>query len=219
MTTITRLAITQAQAEALGSLLTEYGGSWEFWTERSRLYAKSVDDDVLYGIDTEGDIQGALPEPSGITVNEDDQLYVIPEGGGYTCQGFDNALDELERVTLELIGHGHMTHQYQEQLMRDARARRGELGVYTQLVMHRDELRDHLRANSERAVYNLTPQLNGLEGWEVEVQDTPTSTPRRFRVGRSTGWAPCHLEMDPADTGGDPARRSYHAVREIRKVW
>lgn len=45
-----------------------------------------------------------------------------------------------------------------------------------------------------RDLSGLTPQLNGLEGWRVEVLDKDGHK-RRFIVGRSTGWRPCHLEI------------------------
>ncbi len=45
-----------------------------------------------------------------------------------------------------------------------------------------------------RDLSGLTPQLLDLEGWRVEV-DTMAGETRRFYVGRSTGWRPCHLEF------------------------
>jgi hypothetical protein len=44
-----------------------------------------------------------------------------------------------------------------------------------------------------RSDKGLSPQLIGLEGWRVEVVTTYDET-RRFIVGRSTGWTPCHIE-------------------------
>lgn len=40
----------------------------------------------------------------------------------------------------------------------------------------------------------LTPQLIGLERKRVEVMDC-FGNKRRFWVGQSTGWMPCHLEI------------------------
>ena len=50
----------------------------------------------------------------------------------------------------------------------------------------------------------LTPQLKGLEGWRVEVVDCYGER-RRFIVGRSTGWSPCHIEVARRDSTGGPA--------------
>ncbi|AFB84079.1 hypothetical protein F418_p62 [Hafnia phage Enc34] len=41
---------------------------------------------------------------------------------------------------------------------------------------------------------DLTPQLIGLEGKRVRVIDS-YGADRRFTVGKSCGWLPCHLEM------------------------
>lgn len=64
----------------------------------------------------------------------------------------------------------------------------------------------------------LTPQLRGLEGWRVEVTTTYGEV-RRFIVGRSTGWRPCHLEITRRNaSGGSPAERTYASVRRLYRV-
>jgi hypothetical protein len=64
----------------------------------------------------------------------------------------------------------------------------------------------------------LTEQLRGLEGCRVEVVDRYGET-RRFNVGRSTGWRPCHLELrNRASRGGDAAHSRYDSVRIVRRV-
>jgi hypothetical protein len=69
-----------------------------------------------------------------------------------------------------------------------------------------------------RSKAGLTPQLIGLEGWRVEVVTTYGER-RRFIVGRSTGWIPCHLEVhNTRSHGGVAAEREYASVRTIRKV-
>lgn len=66
---------------------------------------------------------------------------------------------------------------------------------------------------------NMTPQLKGLEGWRVEVQDVAGDKPRRFIVGRSTGWRPCHLEVKTRRSmSGNPAAQSYFSVRRVERV-
>lgn len=89
------------------------------------------------------------------------------------------------------------------------------LGGMTQAVWEsltprqRDEMRD---------MSGLTPHLTGLEGWRVEVKDLDGGM-RRFIVGRSTGWRPCHMEIhNRRSRGGDPARKRYLSVRKIEKV-
>lgn len=73
--------------------------------------------------------------------------------------------------------------------------------------------RDVMRDNS-----HLTPQLQGLEGYRVEVIDAHGEK-RRFIVGKSTGWRPCHLEIASARAcGGDPARSHYKSVKALERV-
>ena len=76
------------------------------------------------------------------------------------------------------------------------------------------EVRAQLVDNS-----GLTAQLVGLEGWRVEVVDRDGAK-RRFIVGKSTGWRPCHLELlTRRSLGGDSADpRGYSSVRRIEQV-
>lgn len=70
--------------------------------------------------------------------------------------------------------------------------------------------------NALRSDAGLTPQLKGLEGCRVEVVTTYGET-RRFIVGRSTGWVPCHLEVhNRRSHGGPSAEREYASVRVIK---
>jgi len=57
---------------------------------------------------------------------------------------------------------------------------------------------------NERCPVELCPELVGLEGRRVEVIDC-YGQKRRFYVGKSTGWIPCHLEIARIDSGGGPA--------------
>lgn len=74
--------------------------------------------------------------------------------------------------------------------------------------------RDALRDNS-----GLSPQLIGLEGWRVEVEDEYENRKRRFIVGKSTGWRPCHIELlTRVSPGGTSALPEYKSVRKIEKI-
>jgi hypothetical protein len=76
--------------------------------------------------------------------------------------------------------------------------------------------RDALRDNSD-----LSPQLIDLEGWRVEVVDREISggQTRRFIVGKSTGWRPCHLEISRRSAhGGYPAFKEYQSVRKLYRA-
>ena len=70
----------------------------------------------------------------------------------------------------------------------------------------------------ERDLSGLSPQLVGLEGWRVEVTTEHGET-RRFIVGRSTGWRPCHIEVSRRSAhGGGSAEKQYSSVKRLYKV-
>ena len=69
----------------------------------------------------------------------------------------------------------------------------------------------------------LTSQLKGLEGWRVAVvdchDDEEEPAERRFIVGMSTGWRPCHLEIARRSAhGGGAAAKQYVTVRKLYKA-
>lgn len=69
-----------------------------------------------------------------------------------------------------------------------------------------------------RDLTELSPQLCGLEGWRVEVITNYGET-RRFIVGKSTGWIPCHLEVcNRRSHGGMAASKCYKSVQKLYKV-
>lgn len=62
----------------------------------------------------------------------------------------------------------------------------------------------------------LSPQLVGLEGRRVEVVSEYSEGKRRFWVGRSTGWQPCHTELKLITSNwGSAADKSYASVRVL----
>ena len=70
----------------------------------------------------------------------------------------------------------------------------------------------------QRSSAGLTPQLIGLERWRVEVLDL-YGNKRRFIVGRSTGWVPCHIELKTRHSdGGGAADKQYASVKRLYKI-
>jgi hypothetical protein len=137
--------------------------------------------------------------------------YVIEQAdGGYSCWGFDVVLDRIDRIHTELSGRG-VNFELPTLV-------RGSMEAYDTMQNLLHLLEQACEADGERAVFDLSPQLTGLEGWRVEVVTTYGDT-RRFIVGKSTGWAPCHLEIARRDSsGGMGASREYKSVRPIEKV-
>jgi len=71
---------------------------------------------------------------------------------------------------------------------------------------------------TQRDNSGLTAQLCGLEGFRVEVV-TSYGEKRRFIVGKSTGWKPCHLELNNRrSSGGGSAEKSYASVTQLYKA-
>ena len=124
-----------------------------------------------------------------VTVNKEQGLYVIPEGPGYSCLGFEVADREARAVAAwagidpPIFKPGTLEHYYEYLAVMN-------LGA------------EHSRKTGKRCEVDLTPQLIGLEGRRVQVTDRD-GTVRRFQVGKSTGWLPIHLEVARrTSTGG-----------------
>lgn len=142
-----------------------------------------------------------------VGIDPTQELYVIKSEHGVSCLGFDVVLDRIERYALNL---------FIEDIPKPPRGSRAAYDVMMTLM---DALKEHFEETGEKAVADLTPQLDGLEGYRVEVVDNEGDKPRRFIVGKSTGWLPCHLELSRRDSsGGSPARLHYRGVKTIEKV-
>jgi len=150
----------------------------------------------------------------GVTLNDEQELYVIQAGGGgYSCLGYDVCLDRIDRITTELAGRRAMPENFIDGTVKVERGTLGAYDVYRALQAHLIKV---CKDQNERAVYDLTPQLTGLEGRRVEVVDMHGET-RRFKVGLSTGPIPIHLELhNVRSAGGMGAAREYKSVRVVR---
>jgi hypothetical protein len=134
-----------------------------------------------------------------VTINAEQGLYVIPEGHGYSCLGFDVLAERYTRLAVEL---GRPAFPAEE---------RGTLAGYARYRA----LLAEAGAAGRRFTCELSPQLIGLEGRRVEVETTYGER-RRFWVGKSTGWLPIHLEVhNRRSTGGGAAERAYKSVRVV----
>lgn len=131
-------------------------------------------------------------------------LYVIPSDGGYTCLGFDVVLRRIAALERECTPFAE-------------RPERGTLQAYYMLRRYEEMALERFQATGTRSKAELCPQLIGLEGCRVEVVDLDGGT-RRFNVGKSTGWMPCHLEIhNSRSISGPAATGNYKSVRVIRR--
>jgi len=139
----------------------------------------------------------AFEKPMPVTVNAEQELYVIPAGHGYSCLGYDVCLARHKAVTAWLRSEGLDA----DDLPPEAR---GTIRAYKAYRTLLDRAAGYCQRNKLRCPTELTPQLTGLEGRRVEVVDHHGER-RCFIVGKSTGWLPIHLEIARRNSSGGPA--------------
>lgn len=135
-------------------------------------------------------------------INNDQKIYVIPCNGGFSCLGFDYAFNKASAIAKELN---------RLDLIPDENKKGTEAG-YLQYMRAIDMARN----SGKKLQCGLTKQLVGLEGKRVEVVTMYNET-RRFRVGKSNGFIPCHLEMIGKSLGGRSAETKYKSVTILRR--
>jgi hypothetical protein len=126
---------------------------------------------------------------SDITTNDDQKLYVIPAGGGYSCLGYTYAYDTAVKVA-QWCGC--------EPPREDLKGTEEGYADYLRVMSAGDA---YNRRTHKRCFAGLVPELDGLEGCRVEVTRSDGSK-YRFWVGMSTGWYPCHIEVLRRDSSG-----------------
>lgn len=129
-----------------------------------------------------------------ISINHESRLYNVTAGKGYTsCIGFDFA-EGKRRAVLEWLGQWESEPGVQ-------------IGTPEAFAAYESAMARGAAFTSKtghRCPADLIPELIGKERLRVEVT-APDGTKRRFYVGRSSGWFPCHLEIKLANsTGGQP---------------
>lgn len=128
-----------------------------------------------------------------VTINVSQKLFVIPCGEGFTCFGFDNCFNYTQDIARELARPD----------LEPKENERGTLLAYKAYERAVEFAKKEFDRTKKPLTCGLTPQLIGLEGKRVEVKDKYGET-RQFNVGKSTGWIPCHLELEKKrSTGGE----------------
>ncbi len=127
-------------------------------------------------------------------INQEQRLYVQECGPGFTCLGFEYAHKQTAAVAKWLNRPDLMPP--------DETGTEAAFNAYHAAMKAGAE---HHAKTGQRCNTNLTPQLFGFEGCRVEVISTDGEK-RRFQVGKSTGWMPCHLELaNRRSSGGHSA--------------
>ena len=145
--------------------------------------------------------------PQGVTINRAQELYLIPAGRGFTTLGFNVCLDRISK--------------YAQSLGLDAdpcNTERGSMAAYQYYQSLSVAIKSRWETTGEVCTADLTPQLIGMEGKRVEVVDCNGIT-RRFWVGRSTGWVPCHIALSRISQHGGPAAWGdpFQSIRIVRE--
>lgn len=153
---------------------------------------------------------------NAVTLNLEQSLYVIPCDDGYSCLGFENAEKRTNAIIKELVSRGRLTHGEAHPLFAREEVK-GTLHGYALYQQALDYARKYATAHHTQLSCELTPQLIGLEGKRIEVVDC-YGEKRRFKVGKSTGWIPCHLELYNARShgGGAVTGAPFKSVRVIK---
>jgi hypothetical protein len=146
-----------------------------------------------------------------VTVSKYGDVFCIPCGDGFSCLGFDVCIDRTSRLAAWLTSRASGRYA--------PIAERGTLESYAEYEHALGAARLYCQTRNWRCDVELSPQLTGYEGYRVEVVDSSGDKPRRFIVGKSTGWLPCHLEISRRSAHGGPAAmRHYASVRVLEHV-
>lgn len=131
---------------------------------------------------------------------------------GFSCLGFEVAEGTRKACAAWLRSEGQSVPEHTDEI--------GTPDAWRAYLETLAAVRAYHEKTSRRCPASLTPQLMGLEGARVEVVDSYGER-RRFTVGKSTGWIPCHLELKGANSnGGDPVTgapfKSLNVIRAAR---
>ncbi len=138
-------------------------------------------------------------------VNAAQQLYIVNTGGAVSHLPFTACRERTLAISKEMNRPD----------LAPVPADFGTLAGYRKYQRAQLAAREQHERTGRRLTCALSPQLVGLEGKRVEAV-TLTGEKRRFQVGKSTGWIPCHLELfDSRSKGGRPAEPAYKSVRVV----
>ena len=110
---------------------------------------------------------------------------------GGSCISVENAIKRIQQVREWIKGYyGEVEYCDLEMLK----------FVYEDTMRQGQE---HNQKTGKRCNVELIPELIGMEGCIVD-HTKPDGQKQRYKVGKSTGWMPCHLAMSKRGRGGIP---------------
>ena len=118
------------------------------------------------------------------SINNEQKLFILKSGNGFSCLGFDFCDRRNRAIRKEM----------------NLPAPDAEIGTEEQYKEYQEAVRI-ASESGKRLVCELHPRLIGLEGKSIEANIYGTR--KRFTVGKSTGFIPCHLAiMNSCSRGG-----------------
>ena len=139
------------------------------------------------------------------SINVEQRAYVMPSGKGTSCYGWDVLDKKARAIAAWMIGRDTNQDAKRAMVTWLAELDKNPPGTEDHFqvcanVMERAQI--HCSVFGDRCPAELVPALVGLEGKRVEADYFGERI--RFKVGRSTGWLPCHLRLhNRRSTGGE----------------
>lgn len=123
-----------------------------------------------------------------IIINNEQEVYVIPVGGGYSCLGFDVVIKKIKVLCEEL------QLPYNDLI-------RGSIEAYNTYLSVLNIAYEKHTTTGWRSKSELYHPFIGNEGRRVEVEYNDGEK-ERFYIGKSTGWIPCHIMIKKSNSSG-----------------
>lgn len=130
-----------------------------------------------------------------IVINNEQGLFVIPSGNGYSCLGFNVCKERIEKLSAEL---GEEVHNFAPNTIES----------YNEYIRITEVARNKNAVAGWRSSSELIPEFIGREGERVEVVTCWGET-NRFYIGKSTGFIPCHIEVKKSNSSGGSSVCGY----------
>lgn len=121
------------------------------------------------------------------SINKEQKLYVLSEGKGFSCYGFDVVMRRGNSLAQELNESFNV--------------RKGTRKAYEEFRRLIEVARQKNITTGWRSKSELFAPFIGNEGRRVEIEYT-WGEKERFIIGKSTGWIPCHIMCKRIDSNG-----------------
>lgn len=131
-----------------------------------------------------------------VKINKEQKLYIIPCDKGFSCYGFKVLKDKLNRLAKE--------YNREDLIVK----RSGTMKAYNNYIIIIKIAEEKYKKEGYRSNSELIPEFIGKERKRVEVI-TRYGEKKRYIIGKSAGWIPCHLEILKSNSSGGSAVMGY----------